>query len=70
MPRGRGSRGWENGRRPATCTNVRLLPYLVVVGQSWVSESQFLVTNLNTGGRVRSFKADLRLHYIAGSSSV
>ena len=32
---------------------------ILLVGQSWVSESRFLVTNLNTGGRERSFKERL-----------
>lgn len=50
----------ERASSSATCTRLRL-PYLVV-GQSWVSESQFLVTNLNTSGRERSFKADLLVY--------
>ena len=32
---------------------------ILLVGQSWVSESRFLVTNLNTDGRERSFKERL-----------
>lgn len=41
------------------CTETETLSYLVVA-QSWVSESQFLVTNLNTGGR-ELLEANLRL---------